>query len=178
MSTHRPFEDWILGEIPLSAQDSQALRLHVSKCVECRGLADGWDHARNRLTTAGMIGPSKGFAQRWSQRQATRLPAGRRGVWIMLAFYLSGSLIAAGLVAGQILAALNSPSLVLQSWIRELVHWSLWIRVGGDILEAMSRALPTESIAALWLALAAASSGLIVIWAASVGRILARGVQR
>ena len=70
----------------------------------------------------------------------------------------------------------KSPWGPLEAWIRDLVQWSVLVRVGSDILQAAFRTLPSGLAGGLWLGFIAATGGLIILWVASLNRTLSQGV--
>jgi len=175
--THRPFEDWILEEASLPPEAARLLRKHLQGCADCRRLADGWDVARRKLNQPPAMSPRPGFAGRWLRLQVSQGRPRRAGLWSLVVVSLGASLAAAGFIAWALASALSSPSVILQMWIRQLVTWSLWVRVGGDILEVASGTLPLHLVAGLGLALALAWAGLIAVWLVSLRRIAFQGVS-
>ena len=178
MPTHRPFEDWILDDSPLSPEASKALDRHLAGCDDCRSLSAGWEQAKLHLVRSSLVRPRPGFGQRWLIRSLAQGPGRRKGTWAILIASLAASLGAAGLTAWGLVSLMSSPAGVLQALIRPLVAWSMWFRVGGDIVQAASRILSTDLLAGMWLAFVVAWAGLIVIWLASMRRIVLQGVYR
>jgi hypothetical protein len=177
VSTHRPFEEWILEGPALHSAQDQLLRDHLLECPDCRRLAEGWSVVHRRLSEAPVLGPQPGFPGRWLRYQAVHARPRRAGAWAVLAISLGASLAAAGLVAWGLASALSSPSAILQAWIRQLVTLSLWVRVGGGILDAASGAVPSTLLAGLGVALMLAWAGLIGVWLLSLRRISYQGVS-
>jgi hypothetical protein len=177
VSTHRPFEDWILDETALNPESSRLLHQHLDDCRDCRALADGWERARLTLTRSGMATPAPGLADRWLQRQALQAGSRSKGGWVVLLVSLGAALVGAGLTAWGLVSLLGAPSEALQSLIRQLVTWSMWYRVSSDIVGAVSRTIPSGWVAGLGLALMIAWAGLIAVWLASLKRTAFQGVQ-
>jgi anti-sigma factor RsiW len=177
VSTHRRFEDWILADGDLSDAEASLLREHLMVCAACRALAGGWAKARSRLARALPLSPRPGFAERWLVLEAARVAPRRTGAWAIVAISIGASLAAAGFMAWGLATAASSPSAILELWIRQLVSLSLWIRVGGGILEAASGTVPSSLVAGLGLALTLAWAGLIGVWFLSLRRIAYQGVS-
>ena len=65
---HRPFEDWIFAEEPLTAEDFTALQDHLQTCAPCRQLEDAWREVSAELNRMPQTGPKEGFLLRWDAR--------------------------------------------------------------------------------------------------------------
>lgn len=63
---HQLFEDWLLNETRLTADEHSALAAHLSACRECNSIAQ----AGSRLRAAGMAAPARGFGMRFEARLA------------------------------------------------------------------------------------------------------------
>lgn len=63
---HRPYEDWLLDDERLTAEQERALRAHLRDCPECAAL----DRSNMALRAAPMSGPVAGFAARFQVRLA------------------------------------------------------------------------------------------------------------
>lgn len=84
--SHRPFEDWLLDDIPRSADEAPRLQQHLASCAKCRTLAKAWAEVETRLQQTRGMEPRPGFAARWRERyQAEQLRRSRRQAWALLA---------------------------------------------------------------------------------------------
>ena len=50
---HHVFEDWLFNQDPLSPQEQEALREHLSECESCRTLSAAWHNVEVKLKEAG-----------------------------------------------------------------------------------------------------------------------------
>ena len=176
MSTHRPFETWILQGEPLRPQDDESLRRHLQGCQACRSLAQGWGVVEPRLSSVTLAAPRPGFVRRWESRKAVRR-AGRRSDWWMLAANLIAATVAAVVVLWEVGSGLDGPTALLNDWIRDFALWSVAVRVGGDILRALANSLPSGLLGGMWLGFVAAMGCLTVLWVASFYRITVQGAS-
>jgi hypothetical protein len=71
---HRPFEDWLLAEESLSAEQKVDLQDHLKTCTSCLALAEVNMALRSKKTTI----PAPGFNMRFQSRLAARRSAQRR----------------------------------------------------------------------------------------------------
>lgn len=176
MSTHQPFEEWILQGESLRPRDAESLRHHLEGCEACRDLADGWERVEPRLRAVTLAAPKPGFVRRWESLKTVR-DAGRRSDWWMLTVSLTAATVAAVVVLWEIGSVWAGPTTLLNGWIRDLALWSVAVRVGGDILQALAHTLPSGLLGGLWLGFVAVMGGLTVLWVASFYRITAQGVS-
>ncbi|MDD2694750.1 MAG: zf-HC2 domain-containing protein, partial [Anaerolineales bacterium] len=65
---HRPFEDWIFSEEPLSPVERADLEAHLQACAACQKLSTNWQEVSGALHTAPMLSPAPGFSSRWQER--------------------------------------------------------------------------------------------------------------
>ncbi|MEZ0395745.1 MAG: zf-HC2 domain-containing protein [Anaerolineales bacterium] len=119
---HQPFEDWLLGEQPLTSEQHRQLQAHLRACPACAALQE----VTEALQAARPAAPAAGFGARFQVRLAAYQAAQRRrmaagvltlaaGVMAMLVFLLWP--------AAQ--AFLTSPSLSPASLFSNLVR--VWI---------------------------------------------------
>lgn len=178
MPTHRPFETWILQDDPLTDDETAALRQHLDQCQACRSLAEGWTEAAQRLQKVSMRAPRAGFVHRWEAARALqRVPRSRWSAWLAAAGGLGAASAAGAMVVWELWALMEQPSAALLGWVRDLVQWSIVLRVLQDFVEALSRTLPFGLIGGLWLGFVAAVGGLLIVWLASLHRTSLQGVR-
>ena len=83
---HRPFEDWLLNNETLSAEENRQLNAHLQGCCSCSALAE----VNLALKTAKMAEPATGFAERFQMRlEAQKKAVRRRNFWGLLVLTLS-----------------------------------------------------------------------------------------
>jgi hypothetical protein len=100
----------------------------------------------------------------------------QRAWWVFAASLASASL-AAAVVLWDLVALLASPSAALQTWIRDLVQWSVLFRAASDILQAAASILPVGLIGGIGLGLIASTAGLVALWIFSLHRTASIGVR-
>lgn len=75
---HRPFEDWLLSDEPLSAAQTRDLYSHLASCPECSALME----VNVALRTAQQAQPAPGFSTRFESRLGLqRARQRRRALW-------------------------------------------------------------------------------------------------
>ncbi len=63
--SHQPFEQWILDDRSLSADETKLLAKHAENCVDCSKLQEQWKNAAQFLKKAPMYPAPEGFTARW-----------------------------------------------------------------------------------------------------------------
>ena len=71
---HRPFEDWLLNDMPITTEQKRELDMHVRGCPYCTALVE----TGMALKTVKKASPQTGFAARFEARLAARKAAERR----------------------------------------------------------------------------------------------------
>jgi hypothetical protein len=57
---HRPFEDWLLNDMPMTPEQKRELDMHVRDCPYCTALVE----TGMALKTVKKVSPQAGFAAR------------------------------------------------------------------------------------------------------------------
>jgi hypothetical protein len=173
---HRPFEDWLLDDQPLTTQQKRELQAHMRNCDTCTALAE----ANLALRSAHVVSPAPGFTARWQERLVAARRIQRRRMTIGMLVFSLGGLVLLGLLTGPILVSvIGSPA----EWISALVHALLYgYTLLAAMLEAGSvlfRVLPNFIPPFVWLVLISALSGLGLLGSVSVWRLtrIPQGVQ-
>ncbi len=162
---HRPFEDWLLADEPLSSQQKRELQAHLRTCTDCAALAE----VNLALEAVKPAAPAVGFAGRFQVRLAAQKKALRRRNFFG---FLVLSLIVIG-IAGWLLwpvlsLALQSPVNLLATWFASLV--SLWasLQAMESISSALLRVIPGFIPAYVWLGIIVAGGGSGLLWVLSL----------
>jgi hypothetical protein len=164
---HRPFEDWLLADQPLTPQQARELQAHVRSCTSCAAIAE----SNLALHSTHLVGPMPGFADRFQVRLARRRREQRWGQVVgTLVLVLGGLGLVYWLAGPFILGALQSPA----SWITAGVGYFLFLltslQVLGEASAILLRVLPSFISPAGWVVLTLAAAGLGFIWAVSIQR--------
>ena len=86
---HRPFEDWLLDDQPLTPDQIRDLQIHLRGCDSCSAIAE----SNLALRSARLMSPAPGFNIRWQERLVVARRAQRqRNVIGILAFSLAMAL--------------------------------------------------------------------------------------
>jgi hypothetical protein len=162
---HRPFEDWLLAEEPLTSEQKNDLQAHLRTCPSCMALAE----VNVALRVTKPVPPTSGFSTRFQSRLAARRSAQRRrnfwGIFILVASAV-GLLL--WLTLPYLLWAFRSPMEVFITWITTLsfIFTSLlaYGKAGSVILRVASGFVP----AYIWVAVFALTGLFGLLWVASI----------
>jgi hypothetical protein len=166
---HRPFEDWLLEDRPLSGQEQRELQLHLHNCRSCSAIAE----SNLALHSTRWASPPPGFADRFNQRLASWR---RRQRWYQLLGTLvlvTGGLITLYAVLGSVVQqALQSPA----DWITAATVYLVFavesLQVLDEVGRILLRDLPGFMSPVSWLVVSVGGAGLALAWAASVRHLI------
>ena len=162
---HRPFEDWLLDDQPLTNDQKRQLNTHMQTCSSCAALVE----VNLALKSVRVAAPAAGFADRFQVRLIARKQALLwRNFWGFTLLTLS-VLGLIGWVSWPVLKDLiQSPVNLLASWISSLV--SFWaslqavIRAGMVLFKVAPGFVPTY----VWTVILFAAGGWSLVWVVSL----------
>jgi len=162
---HRPFEDWLLDNPPLSADQKRQLGTHLRSCSACTALAE----VDLALKSVRVAAPAAGFSDRFQVRLAARKKVlQRRNFWgfVVLTLNVLGLFV---WVSWPVLKDLiQSPVNWLATWISSLV--SSWaslqaiLRAGMVLFKVVPGFVPTY----IWAVILFAAGGWSMVWIVSL----------
>jgi hypothetical protein len=166
---HRPFEDWLLDEEPLTTEQAALLQEHLRSCTSCAQLAHAWKKVEVDLHRAPMLAPQMGFTDRWQRRlEVEQQKLHRRQVVAALGFSLGGAALLFGSLVLLALPVLSSPKLLLWAWILRIFDL---VSYYDEIQETFS-GLFNVQIGFIplggWVILVGLFSVLVVLWIVSL----------
>ncbi len=129
---HRPFEDWLLDNQPLTIEQKRQLDAHLKGCSSCTALAE----VNLALKSVRLAEPAEGFVDRFHVRLAAKKTTWRRrNFWGFFILSLSvGGLLT--WVSWPVLQDLvRSPVDMAAVWITSLV--SFWISLQAVLRAGM-----------------------------------------
>jgi hypothetical protein len=168
---HRPFEEWLLDDLPLNPTQKRELDGHLRDCQACAAIAE----ANLALRSSRLAAPAPGFSVRWQERLVLARRAQRRRTLIGTLFFALGGLALLALLAGPtLLSLIASPA----EWITAMVSGLLFVyttlvavsEAGSVILRMLPNYIPPFA----WLILFSAMSGLTLLWSVSIWRLTRR----
>jgi hypothetical protein len=165
---HRPFEDWLLDNQPLTPAQKQELKNHLKTCASCTALTE----VDLALKSTSRVAPRAGFTERFQLRLvAERKKHHTRQLW---GFGLLGLIIllSAGVVIFEFYTTWeDSPVQILLAGMSWLVTMFSSVRTYGSIgfilLKVIARIIPLS----LWLVAAGGGFMVIFVWATSLWKL-------
>lgn len=166
---HQPFEEWLLNNPPLTAEQKRQLDSHMRNCPHCSSLA----RTEKVLRTVRLASPAPGFVTRFQNRLAAQKVADRRRRWIGSILFIFGGLAILSVVGLPYLASfVASPA----QWITALVQWGVFLlttlqataEAGVVILDVIGDFLPPFA----WMVVISALGGLSLLWSVSIWRFV------
>jgi hypothetical protein len=173
---HRPFEDWLLEDLPLSPEQNRELQSHLRVCDSCGAIAE----SNLALRSARVLSPAPGFTARWQERlvaehrtQQQRLIAG------MLSFSLSGLFLLALLTGPLLRLLIGSPAVWISTLVQALLFSYTMLTAVVEAGVIFFRVVPSFVPPFVWLVLLSAISGLGLLGSVSIWRLtrLPQGVH-
>ncbi len=165
---HRPFEDWLLDDQPLTPQQQRDLQAHVRSCPACAAIAE----SNLALHATRLVRPAAGFADRFQVRLAKRRREQRwRQVIGTIGLVLGGLGLVYWLAGPFILAAIASPASFITVSVGYFLFILTSIQVFGEAGSILLSVLPKFISPAGWVALTAGAAGLGFLWTISIRRV-------
>lgn len=164
---HQPFEEWLLNDMPITAEQKRELNSHLRSCVYCVALAE----TGRMLSSVKMVSPASGFTMRFQARLAERKAADRRRkLWGALLFAFGGSVLLIWLVSPYLTSFFASPA----TWISTLVGWGVFLvttlRALAEAGSVILRVLPNIVSPFAWMVLVSTFAGISLLWSVSIWR--------
>jgi len=158
---HRPFEDWLLEDTPLTPEQTRDLQVHLRTCPTCASLMD----VNAVLHMTKQVAPVAGFGSRFQARLLVRKAEQRRRNIVGLFLLAVGGLGLIGSVAYPLLAAtVQSPSNVAMSWFTALIIFfstlQMYSQVGKVFIEVIANVVPVF----VWMIVGSGFAGLLLMW--------------
>lgn len=165
---HRPFEDWLLDDEPLTPQQQRDLQAHVRTCASCAAIAE----SNLALHATRLASPATGFADRFRVRLEKRRREQRwRQVIGTVILVLGGLGLVYWLAGPFLMAAFASPAAWITVGIGYFVFLVTSLQVIGEAGSILFHVLPTFVPPAGWIVLIAGVAGLGYLWTISIKRV-------
>jgi hypothetical protein len=165
---HRPFEDWLLDDQPLTPDQKRELNAHLRMCPSCSAIAE----VDLALGSVRSLAPAGGFTGRFQVRLAARkLAIRRRNIWGFLVLTLSTLSVLLWLFWPILKELIQSPVNLVASWISSLV--SFWaalqalMQAGAVLFKVAPGFIPVY----IWMVILLAAGGWGLAWVASFIKI-------
>ncbi len=174
---HRPFEDWLLDDQPLTPQQERDLQAHMRGCTSCAAIAE----SNLALHAVRPMSPAAGFTERFQVRLAKRRrELQTRQVIGTLILVFGGLGLVYWLASPVIAEALRSPATLITAGIGYLVFILTSLQVLTEATAILLRVVPGFISPAGWVGLIVTAAGLGLVWAFSIQRLTRapQGVER
>jgi hypothetical protein len=166
---HRPFEDWLLEDRPLSGQEQRELQLHLRTCRSCAAIAE----SNLALHSTHWASPPPGFADRFNRRLASWRARQR---WYQLfgtlVLVIGGLAILYAVMESVVQQALQSPA----DWITAATVYLVFavesLQVLNEVGRILLRDLPGFVSPESWLVMSVGGTGLALAAAVSVRHLI------
>jgi hypothetical protein len=164
---HRPFEDWLLEDQPLTPEQKRELQSHLRTCEACAAIAE----SNLALHSVRMVSPAVGFTERFQKRLAEQRKAARiRQIIGALVLVIGGLGLIFFLFGPLIQDAMSSPA----AWITTAVGYFLFVLTSIQTLSEVGfilmRVIPTFISPFGWLVLLSLFGGFGLLWTISITR--------
>jgi hypothetical protein len=162
---HRPFEDWLLDNQPLTTDQKRQLNTHLQACSSCAALVE----VNLALKSVQLAAPAAGFANRFQVRLAAKKQAlRRRNFWGFVLLTLSVLVLFAWVSWPVLKDLIQSPVNLLASWISSLV--SFWASLQAIFRAGMVlfKVVPGFVPAYIWAVILFTAGGWSLVWVVSL----------
>ena len=166
---HRPFEDWLLNDTPITPEQKHELDMHLRTCTYCAALVK----TGMVLRTVKKASPQAGFTARFEARLAARKAAERRRRYLgSILFTAGGFALLIWLASPYLLTFFSAPA----TWISVMVDWVVFLFTTAQALghagSVLIRVIPEFLSPFAWLILLSAVAGISLLWTISIWRFV------
>ena len=168
---HPQFEALLFDIDHLGHEERIALEAHLRECEHCNVLATSWSDLEGNMLSAPKMEPATGFTERFRERLVVykRRKQERLTLAVILAILISLIIVTVFFGAELLTFVPSTISFLLKS-INGLVLLGGLLTILGDFILVLLEGITQRLPAGLLLAVAAATSGLAVIWMFSIYR--------
>ena len=166
---HRPFEDWLLNDMPITPEQKRELDMHVRNCAYCAVLVE----TGLALKTTKIAAPRPGFTARFQTRLAARKEAERRRRYLgSVLFTVGGFVLLMWLASPYLLTFFSAPA----TWIYVIVDWVIFLLTTvlalGQAGSVLFEIVPDFLSPFAWMILISALAGISLLWTISIWRFV------
>src|SRR5512133_830291 len=166
---HRPFEDWLLNDTPVTLEQKRELDKHVRDCAYCAALLE----TGMALRTVKKASPQAGFTARFEARLAARKAAERRRRYLgSILFTAGGFALLIWLGSPYLLSFFSAPA----TWISAIVNWIIFLITTalalGQAGSVVLKVIPDFISPFAWMILISAVAGIGLLWTISIWRFV------
>src|SRR5258706_4760089 len=166
---HQPYENWLLDDERLTAEQERDLHAHLRNCPQCAALG----RANMILRAAPMSVPSAGFVSRLQVRLAAQRKAQRlRNILGLTLVLVVGTSVLLLLVPPYLVLLSSSPAQLTATWITNLIYVGLTLQDasqnGNTLLNVVAALVPSY----VWAFSLALAGGIGFLWVFSSQRFV------
>ena len=166
---HRPFEDWLLNDAPITTEQKRELDMHVRDCLYCATLIE----TGMALKTVKKASPQAGFTTRFEARLAARKAAERRRRYVgSILFKAGGFALLIWLASPFLISFFSAPA----TWISVVVDWMVFLITTGQALgqagSILIKVIPELLPPFASMILISAVAGISLLWTISLWRLI------
>jgi hypothetical protein len=166
---HRPFEDWLLNDTPITSEQKHELDTHVRTCAYCAALVE----TGIALKSVKKASPQAGFTARFQTRLAARKAAEQRRRALGSILFTAGGFVLLMWLASPFLATFFSAP---ATWITVVVDWGVFIfttlQALGQAGSVLLQVVPDFLSPFAWMILISAVAGISLLWTISIWRFV------
>jgi hypothetical protein len=166
---HRPFEDWLLNDMPITPEQKRELDIHLRDCSYCTALVE----TGMALKTVKKASPQAGFTSRFEARLTARKAANRRRRYLgSILFTAGGFALLIWLASPYMLSFFSAPA----TWISVIVNWLVFlfttVQALGQAGSVLLKVVPDFISPFAWMVLLSALAGISLLWTISIWRFV------
>jgi hypothetical protein len=166
---HRPFEDWLLNDMPITPEQKRELDMHVRTCAYCSALVE----TGFALKSVKKAAPQPGFTARFQTRLAARKEAERRRRYLGSVLFTGGGFVLLmWLASPYLLTFFSAPA----AWISVVVDWAVFLfttaQALGEAGSVLLDVIPVFLSPFAWMILISAIAGIGLLWTISIWRFV------
>ena len=166
---HRPFEDWLLNDMPITPEQKRELDAHLRTCTYCTALVE----TGMALKTVKKASPQPGFTARFESRLAARKAADRRRRYLgSILFTAGGFALLIWLASPYLSRFFSAPA----SWISVVVNWIVFlvttVQALGQAGSVFIKVIPDFLSPFALMILLSAVAGISLLWTISIWRFV------
>lgn len=169
---HLPYEEWLLSDTELTADEQEALRNHLQTCSDCQRLAGAWRSVASAIITTPVVAPAPGFTERWQARLVERRAARqRRQTGLVLLACVSAAIVTLVALALPQVGGLPSWVELMGGFLGTISQMFSTLANIQDVLGAILMNIPLGTPLLLWIVFSCTLVFWSLIWMLTIWRL-------
>lgn len=166
---HQPFEEWIFTGEPLSLEENQAFKEHMSACESCQLLFKAQIEIEGLLQGVAHAKPKSGFVSRWQTRLVKNLHQEqarkhRRQSWLFLVLALGMATIIFVPLAMHMINTYESPVHLLLGIVFQAIDFIVLMNMMQILITTLVKVCLAVIPPLYWLLMLVLFSFLTLLW--------------